>query len=466
MYRYASRLKSVLVVTLVLALLQVAPAAGSPLTTAVPVRRGQEAWAGLTDPGRRGPAQTGTDAIVVRLAPGANRRAFHLTASRPGVRVDQAPGLAELGYVLLRVTSADLETHLARVRLDPSVAAAEPGRLVYSTETIPNDPLWEFQYGPPLVQATRLWSVAPTDRPVTVAIIDTGVDYNHADLRTQIWINTAETPGSGRDADGNGYLADWRGWDFANGDNDPFDDNGHGTHVAGITGAAGNNTLGIAGMAWNARLMALKVLQANGVGFDFHVAEAIVYAAKNGAGVINLSLGGTLLGTVVEDAVNFAHERGVILVAAAGNQGQASLLYPAAYDNVIAVTATDSSNALASFSNYGAEAELAAPGSGIYSTLPGNTYGYMWGTSMAAPHVSGAAVVLMSMSRFAGPKQVRHALRTTALDLGDAGRDPYFGFGLLQTYNAANGFSLCQPGVLAGCYHLYLPLALLPWSPD
>ena len=247
---------------------------------------------------------------------------------------------------------------------------------------------------------------------VTVAVIDTGVDFGHPDLAPQQWINTGENCGStdptivcaqrtdGSDNDGDGYVDDYRGWDFVNGDNNPFDDNNHGTHVAGTIGAVGNNGVGVAGINWAVKIMALKFLSGAGSGSTADAVDAIDYAADHGASVMNNSWGGGGYEQSLRDAIAYAHSKGSLFVAAAGNDGvdtDASPFYPSGYDNpnLVSVAATDNKDNLASFSNWGkATVDLGAPGVDIYSTKPGNSYQYFSGTSMATPHVAGTAALI------------------------------------------------------------------------
>jgi subtilisin family serine protease len=291
------------------------------------------------------------------------------------------------------------------------------------------------------------------------------VDLNHPDLASKIWTNPGETGGgketNGADDDGDGYVDDWRGWDFVNGDNDPQDDYGHGTHVSGIAAAASDNGIGIAGMAWGARIMPLKILDSGGNGSDSDVAAAMVWATDHGAQIINLSLGGDAPAAVMEAAVNYAYGHGVTVVAAAGNTGKPGVVYPAAYPNAIAVAATNSNDNHASFSSYGAEVDLAAPGVGIYSTYwtrtGGSTYTSLSGTSMAAPHVAGVAALLASLPQFNTPDKIRLALEATALDLGPVCRDPYYGIGLVQAFDAVELDPNSRPSVK--CYYYFAPMA-------
>lgn len=247
---------------------------------------------------------------------------------------------------------------------------------------------------------------------VVVAVIDTGVDYSHLDLRNNIWINTAEIPGNGIDDDGNGYIDDVYGWNFVGDNNDPKDDNGHGTHVAGII-AAENNDIGSVGVAYNCKVMVLKAGNSSGYFNNSDIAEAIRYAYMNGASVINMSFGGSVISMAAKDALENAYNS-CILVAAAGNDGACNNLsckicqnvevaYPAALPYVIGVMSTNHDGSrVSSFSNYdhypygSTEYEVYAAGEAIPSCWPGNRYAMLNGTSMAAPVVSGIAALLRS----------------------------------------------------------------------
>ena len=276
-------------------------------------------------------------------------------------------------------------------------------------------------WGLDLVNAPEVWAKGYTGQGIVVAVVDTGVDYNHSDLNANIWRNSDEIAGNGKDDDGNGYIDDIRGWDFVNLDNDPMDLNEHGTHVAG-TIAAENNGFGVTGVAYNAKIMPVRVLDANGSGSESDVALGIRYAADNGANVINLSLGGDY-DSGTEAAIEYATAKGSVVVMAAGNDGGSQPIYPARHATRwgIAVGAVDDSKTMASFSNRAGDTKLdyvVAPGVDVYSTAPNNSYQYLSGTSMATPHVAGVVALLLSAKKSLTPAQVENILTTTATPTG------------------------------------------------
>ncbi|HKQ98885.1 MAG TPA: S8 family serine peptidase, partial [Candidatus Polarisedimenticolia bacterium] len=306
------------------------------------------------------------------------------------------------------------EEALTRLRTDPHVQYAEPNYLLHTTR-VPSDTRFAEQYalrntgqlgGTPGadISATSAWDVSTGSPAVVVAVIDTGVDYTHPDLAANIYINDGEIAGNNLDDDGNGFVDDVRGWDFVNHDNDPIDDAGHGTHVAGTIGAVSDNGAGVAGVAWQVRLMPIKFLGAGGSGTTADAISSIDYATLMGVDIMSNSWGGGGFSQAMLDAIRDANDADILFVAAAGNNGtntDVSTFYPADYDapNILSVAATDRTDHLASFSNYGvATVDLAAPGVDILSTLRGGGYGLLSGTSMATPHVSGAAALIRSVA--------------------------------------------------------------------
>ncbi len=314
----------------------------------------------------------------------------------------------------------DVAAAVRACKLDPAIEFAEPN-YIYTASRTPNDPrfgeLWGMQNATDAdVDAPEAWDRQTGARRVLVAIIDTGIDYKHQDLGENVWRNPGESGGgretNGKDDDGNGFVDDVFGWDFANRDNDPMDDNGHGSHVAGTIAAVGDNNLGVVGVNWRASVMALKFLSASGSGSASDAIEAILYAANNGARVLNNSWGGGGFSQALRDAIEFARERNAVFVAAAGNDGRdndAAPEYPASYDlaNILSIAASDRQDARASFSNFGkTSVDLAAPGVDILSTTPGNTYSIFSGTSMATPHASGVAALVLAQYPLATSREV------------------------------------------------------------
>jgi subtilisin family serine protease len=288
---------------------------------------------------------------------------------------------------------------------------------------VPDDPLLAQLWGladPDTagagIDAAHAWAIATGDSQTVVAVIDTGVDYAHPDLVANIWTNPGETPGDLVDNDHNGLVDDVHGWDFCNEDNDPADGHGHGTHVAGTLAATGDNGAGVVGVAWSAKIMAIKFLSDQGFGYNSDAVEAVGYAALMGARLSNNSWGGGGPSASLYNAIQSSILSNCLFAAAAGNNGVNNdrvAHYPSSYglDGILSVAATDPNDELAYYSNYGfASVDLAAPGSGILSLLPGNQYGIKSGTSMATPHASGAAVLVLSRNPSFGVTEVKNTL--------------------------------------------------------
>ncbi len=354
--------------------------------------------------------------VLVRFAAGTSPAQRADMRSQAGVQRDAMLALRGLELVAPKagVSVGEAVSSLGRM---PGVLYAEPDA-VRSATAVPNDPDYPQQWGLPVINAPAAWDVTTGSPQVTVAIVDTGIDATDADLAPNIWTNPGES-GGGRetnriDDDGDGRIDDVHGWDFVSGDNQPQDGNGHGTHVAGTIGARGNDGVGIAGVTWSTSLMALRILNNNGVGSVSAAISAYALAARDGARVVNASLGGAGYSQAEHDAIAAAPN--TLFVVAAGNSSDnddTSAEYPCDYDlpNLICVAASDHDDSLASFSNYGATTvDLAAPGVDVLSTSPGNTYSQEDGTSVATPFVSGAAALLLARNPAIGVAGVRAAL--------------------------------------------------------
>jgi subtilisin family serine protease len=378
-----------------------------------------------------------------------------LVRFRPGVQAEYADGLLRsYGFPAVRripgigVYSVDtapgvsVAETLAMLRRNGDVETARPDYRARLAD-IPNDAYFlTYQYslrnrggvldiGPGIqpqmtagadIKATTAWDVTRGDAGTIIAILDTGVDMTHADL-------SAKMVSAGRD--------------FANDDDDATDDHWHGTHVAGIAAADTNNSVGIAGVARDCRILPVKVADENGDGFYSWIIEGIIWAADQGADVINLSLGGDADDPFLEDACQYAHDKGAIVVAAAGNDGVGVVLYPAAYDSyVLAVAASDYNDAIAEFSSFGAQVDVAAPGVWILSTAPqwyvGDgflPYLFASGTSAATPHVSGMAALIRSAKPDLPVDDIMRVIRYTADDINRTvypGRDDHAGYGRIN----------------------------------
>ncbi len=346
--------------------------------------------------------------LILRRNPEVTEAAFEGAIARLGATIlDRGGGvMGELGYVRVRLP-ANLSPDQAAVSLseDNVTLEAERNYLVQHWKT-PNDPNYAQLWGMAKISAPAAWDVTTGGSGVLVAVSDTGVDCTHPDLAPNCWTNPNEIAGNGIDDDNNGFVDDTRGWDFANNDNNPADDGSHGTHVAGTIGAAGNDGKGVVGVSWSPKIVGVKFLGANG-GTLWNGAQTVSYAAKIGARVVNASwgcLGASCYASYMVDALNALNAKGGVFIAAAGNNNRnnndVSPTYPANYanPNVIAVAATDSNDNLASFTNIGAtKVHLAAPGVGVLSSVPGGGYASYNGTSMAAPHVAGAAALYFAL---------------------------------------------------------------------
>ncbi len=374
------------------------------------------------------PADFSANSLIIQLPDGA-KPDYSVGAYAPGLKLAKAYPLVP-GMYQANLTGQKLVQTLDALKANSRVQLVQPDAKI-TAQMIPNDSrfseLWAMnnsgQTGGGFdadIDAAEAWDKATGTGQTVVAVIDTGVDYTHPDLKDNIWTNTREIAGNGRDDDGNGYVDDIRGWDFFNNDANPMDDNGHGTHVSGTIGAVGNNSIGVAGVNWRTKIMPLKFLGGDGSGYLSGAIDAVNYAVANGARLSNNSWGGGPYDATLGKAISNAAAKGHIFVAAAGNDSQnndTTTSYPSGYnyDNIVAVAATDHLDNLAYFSNYGVNTvDIAAPGVNILSTLPGNTYGSYSGTSMATPHVTGALSLYWDANPKATYKEVISALYQSA----------------------------------------------------
>jgi thermitase len=382
--------------------------------------------------------QAAPDRIIVKLEENATRSDLEEVN-------DQNNASTEKDLPRSQVNVVDLPRDLSvgeaveNYEASPNVEYAEPDFVLRPSQTrSANDSYYPRLYGlnnsgqnggaqGADVDAPEAWNSTIGDSNTVVAVIDEGVDINHPDLRNNIWTNPGETARDGIDNDRNGYVDDVNGWDFYNNDASVYDPDSatgagddHGTHVAGTIAAEGNNSAGVVGVNWQAKIMPLKFLGPTG-GYTSDAVEALNYAVNKGVKVSNNSWGGGGSSQALLDAINRADAAGHLFVAAAGNGGADGVgdnndttpHYPSSYNsaNIISVAATNSQDSFASFSNYGANSvDVTAPGVGILSTLPGETYGSYSGTSMATPHVTGIAALLKSQSPELDDAQLRNRI--------------------------------------------------------
>ena len=364
-------------------------------------------------------------------------------------------------YLLSVPTDSDILYIVNDYSSNPDVEYAEPNYLI-GLFGIPNDEKFSNQWflhntghsggtNDADIDAPEAWDIETGNSNVIIAIIDTGVDYTHPDLVDNIWINEDEIPDNDIDDDGNGFIDDDKGWDFVGEsivfpkpDNDPLDDFGHGTHCAGLASAVTNNSVGIASLGWNCKIMSIRVGGGIGLVNLLATVEGIDYAVNNGADVISMSFGSWSSSDLLKDAMSFIYQHGVVAVAAAGNNPLMDECYPAKIDSVIGVAATDKYDRKAYFSTYGGWIDVAAPGVEIYSTLPtyyvtinfagySMNYDYLEGTSMSTPIVAGLAGLLLSHNPSLTPDEVRSLIHDSTDWIKT---DKYIGNGRINAYKA------------------------------
>ncbi|MFZ7090797.1 S8 family peptidase [Primorskyibacter sp. 2E233] len=357
--------------------------------------------------------------FIVKTSPGTDMARFSIQSLSDGVRVIDT--LPEVGMLVIEAPDAEFGALSTRSLNVPGIAYIEPVYVVRADAT-PNDPDYPQQWAWPKIKAPAAWDIGKDSGNLIVAVVDSGVDYRHPDLAANMWKNPGEIPANGIDDDGNGVIDDVFGANFVGAatNGDPMDDNQHGTHVAGTIGAVTNNSLGVAGVNWKTQIMALKFLSASGSGSTAGAIRAIEYGIKMDADIMNNSWGGGGFSRALEDAIRAADNEGILFVAAAGNSNSnndTNPHYPSSYnvDNVLAVMATDQSDAKAGFSSFGATSvDMGAPGVGILSTTPGGQYSSFNGTSMATPHVAGAAALVWAQNPGMSHLDIKKHLMDTA----------------------------------------------------
>jgi subtilisin family serine protease len=399
------------------------------LALAIALASGGPARPAATEPERSTTAAEGAD-----LRPGELLVEFRrperarLLARRVGATLD-APSGARVQR--LRVPAGEERARAAALRLDPDVRAAAPNYL-RRAQVAPDDSLYPGQWALPKIRMPSAWDVTAGDESIAIAILDSGADIDHPDLAPKLlpgtntlWVAPEGGCPPTSDVRDDYYL-------------------GHGTHVAGIAGAATNNATGVAGVAWRPKLIPVKVLDCNGSGNDAQIIAGIDWAVANGARVINLSVGGTDQSDVLDAAVERAYRAGVLVIAASGNVGSEVPYYPAASPYVLAVGATDPSDRLTAFSNFGNHIAVVAPGHEILSTFLGGAYQSKSGTSMASPHVAGLAGLILSLHPDWPPDRVGDVIRATADKVAlcpfgvaacpydAAGHNKWYGFGRIN----------------------------------
>jgi subtilisin family serine protease len=434
--RLHRRLALVAAFALVLPLL---PASGATAASAPPPAAASSASPGAGTPDSSAPLCEGAPGrVLVRFGPHAS--GADKAAARGAVHGKAVHAFGLVPGLELLSTSLPVGRAVGRLRSMQSVAYAQRD-CVRRLDQVPNDELFDtYQWylqntdhngglANDNIDAAAGWDIRTDASSITVAIIDSGMQLDHVDLAANLWTNPGEIPANGIDDDLNGKIDDVHGWDFANGDNNPDDDAGHGTHVAGLIGARGNNTIGVAGVAWTAKLMPLKVFDQNGNGFDSAIIDALGYAAANSARITNNSYGGPDFDPALFNAFVLAGDAGMLQVVAAGNSGDdvdTVGAYPAAFelDSMISVAATTSNDSLADFSNFGRTTiDLGAPGQDIVSTWPGGLFAQLSGTSMATPLVSGvAALVAAQNPSWTNTKLRNWVVGTTRPDTALAGK--------------------------------------------
>ena len=373
-------------------------------------------------PGAVKSSRKSVESLLARFGAINIRQAFHLPVKLPPQKAtqDAIERLESIRAIQLVSfpESYDMEYIAAKLTRLPEVEYAEPVYMRYLHD-IPDDPYFNRQDYLNFINAPGAWDIAKGDSTVVMAIVDTGVDFHHPDLRANLWTNPGEIPDNGIDDDENGYIDDVHGWDFyggeSGGDNDPSSGrNAHGTHVAGIAAAVTNNGIGIASLSYNVRFMPVKIAYDSPDRDGVFGNDGILYAASNGAHIINLSFGGPGYLHSDREIIQFAQSMGCLIISSAGNDGDDIEHYPSGYPEVISVGSVEFNGVKSSFSSYGYTLDVTAPGSGIYSTVLDGRYESWNGTSMSSPVVAALAVLVKSAHMDWNADRIRAQIVATA----------------------------------------------------
>jgi thermitase len=392
-------------------------------------------------PRRSSGARYAPDQVLVKFKPSISEQTINATIA--AYQTKKIKRIPRVDIYQLQIQKGEaVEEVLYAMSQNPDIEYAKPNYIAYIAVT-PNDTFFQYQYaldnsgqsigipGSPTgttkadIKATTAWGETKGNEDVLIAIMDTGVDMDHPDLKNKIYSS---------------------GWDFVNEDSDATDDHGHGTHVAGIAAAETNNKEGIAGVAWNCKILPVKVVKPDGEGYYSWIIEGIIWAVDNGADVINLSLGGDADDSDLEAAVKYAFDNNVVVAAAVGNDGE-SVYYPAAYDRYcLAVAATDYDDLRTEWSNFGPEVDVAAPGERIIGPVPtwywgpdSIPYAFGYGTSLAAPQAAGIAALIKSIKPWLKASEIMDVIRYSADDINETeypGKDDFIGYGRLNIERA------------------------------
>ncbi|HYZ85330.1 MAG TPA: S8 family serine peptidase, partial [Bryobacteraceae bacterium] len=374
------------------------------------------------------------DRLLVQHRIGTSAEAAKKTVEAHGAKVERQ--IEKLRISVLKVSEKNADSVAKRLESTGQFSFIERD-FVATGSAVPNDPSASSQWHLQMIQAPAAWDITKGAATIPIAVIDSGVEPNHPDLAAKL------IPG----------------WNFLTGNSDTHDLLGHGTAVAGAAAAATDNGLGISGVGWANPVMPLVVLNSSNYATYSDIANAIIYAADRGVRIINVSVSGTSASSTLQNAVNYAWNKGAIVFAAAGNNANSTPTYPAACQNVVSVAATDTNDLLASFSSYGSWIVLSAPGNYIYSTAMGGSYGTWYGTSFASPIAAGvAALVLSARPGLTAPVLV-DLLQSNADDLGPVGKDSTYGSGRVNAYRAVFAASSISADAAAPTVQITNPAA-------